>query len=733
MHSLAWTPDNYTFPFVFKACGEISSVRCGASAHALSQVTGFMSNVFVGNALVAMYSRCGSLGDARKVFDEMYVWDVVSWNSIIESYAKLGKPMMALEMFSRMINGFGFRPDDITLVNVLPPCASLGAHSLGKQLHGFAVTSEILQNMFVGNCLVDMYAKCGMMDEGNKVFSNMSVKDVVSWNAMVAGYSQIGRFDDAVRLFEKMQEEKIKMDVVTWSAAISGYAQRGLGYEALGVCRQMLSSGIKPNEVTLISVLSGCASVGTLMHGKEIHCYAIKHPIELRKNSHGDDNMVINQLIDMYAKCKEVDTARAMFDSVSPKERDVVTWTVMIGGYSQHGDANKSLQLFSEMFEQDHQTRPNAFTISCALVACASLAALRIGKQIHAYALRNQQNAIPLFVSNCLIDMYAKCGDIGDARLVFDNMMERNEVTWTSLMTGYGMHGYGEDALEIVNEMRRMGFKLDSVTLLVVLYACSHSGMIDQGVEYFNRMKTDFGVSPGPEHYACLVDLLGRAGRLNAALRLIEEMPMEPPPVVWVALLSCCRIHGKVELGEYAAKKITELASNNDGSYTLLSNLYANARRWKDVARIRSLMRHKGIKKRPGCSWVEGIKGTTTFFVGDKTHPHAKEIYQVLSDHMQRIKDIGYVPETGFALHDVDEEEKDDLLFEHSEKLALAYGILTTPQGAAIRITKNLRVCGDCHTAFTYMSRIIDHEIILRDSSRFHHFKNGMCSCKGYW
>ncbi|XP_010492619.1 PREDICTED: pentatricopeptide repeat-containing protein At5g16860 [Camelina sativa] len=733
MHSLSWTPDNYTFPFVFKACGEINSVRCGVSAHGVSLVTGFMSNVFVGNALVAMYSRCGSLSDARKVFDEMPVWDVVSWNSIIESYAKLGKPKMALELFSKMTNEFGIRPDDITIVNVLPPCASLGARSLGKQLHGFAITSEIIQNMFVGNCLVDMYAKCGMMDEANTVFSDMSVKDVVSWNAMVAGYSQIGRFDDAVRLFEKMQEEKINMDVVTWSAAISGYAQRGLGYEALGVCRQMLSSGIKPNEVTLISVLSGCASVGALMHGKEIHCYAIKYPIDLRKNGHGDDNMVVNQLIDMYARCKKVDVARAMFDSLAPKDRDVVTWTVMIGGYSQHGDANKALKLFSEMFELDYRTRPNAFTISCALVACASLAALRIGKQIHAYALRNQQNAVPLFVSNCLIDMYAKCGAIGDARLVFDNMMERNEVSWTSLMTGYGMHGYGKEALGIFDEMRRIGFKLDGVTLLVVLYACSHSGMVDQGMEYFNRMRTDFGVSPGPEHYACLVDLLGRVGRLDAALSLIEEMPMEPPTVVWVALLSCCRIHGKVELGEYAAKKITELASNNDGSYTLLSNLYANASRWKDVARIRSLMRHNGIKKRPGCSWVEGIKGTTTFFVGDKTHPYTKEIYQVLSDHMQRIKDIGYVPETGFALHDVDDEEKDDLLLEHSEKLALAYGILTTPQGAAIRITKNLRVCGDCHTAFTYMSRIIDHEIILRDSSRFHHFNNGLCSCKGFW
>ncbi|CAN8300220.1 unnamed protein product [Cochlearia groenlandica] len=736
MHSLSWTPDNYTFPFVFKACGEVSSFCFGASAHALSWVTGFISNVFVGNALVAMYARCGLLDDARKVFEEMSVigvCDVVSWNSIIESYAKLGKPKIAIKMFGLMTNEFGFRPDDISLVNVIPPCASLGAHSQGKQLHGFAIRSTIIENMFVGNCLVDMYAKCGMMDEARTVFSNMLVKDVVSWNAMVSAYSQIGKFDDVVKMFEKMKEEKIKMDVVTWSAAISGYAQRGLGHEAMDVCRQMFSSNIKPNEVTLISALSGCASVGALMHGKEIHCYAIKHPLDLCKNGHGDDNMVINQLIDMYSKCKKVDIARAMFDSLSLKERDVVTWTVMVGGYSQHGDANEALKLFTEMFAQDYRTRPNAFTISCALVACASLAALRIGKQIHAYALRNQQNAVPLFVSNCLIDMYAKCGDINDARLVFDNMMERNEVTWTSLMTGYGMHGYGEEALGIFDEMCKLDFKLDGVTLLVVLYACSHSGMIDQGMKYFDRMKNDFGVSPGPEHYACMVDLLGRSGRLDAALRLIEEMPMEPQPIVWVALLSCCRIHGKVELGEYAARKITELASNNDGSYTLLSNLYANARRWKDVARIRSLMRHKGIKKRPGCSWVEGSKGTTTFFVGDKTHPRAKEIYHVLSDHMQRIKDIGYTPETDFALHDVDDEEKGDLLLEHSEKLALAYGILTTPPGAPIRITKNLRVCGDCHTAFTYISRIIDHEIILRDSSRFHHFKKGMCSCKGYW
>ncbi|KHN12612.1 Pentatricopeptide repeat-containing protein [Glycine soja] len=338
-----------------------------------------------------------------------------------------------------------------------------------------------------------------------------------------------------------------------------------------------------------------------------------------------------------------------------------------------------------------------------------------------------------LFVANCLIDMYSKSGDVDTAQIVFDNMPQRNAVSWTSLMTGYGMHGRGEDALRVFDEMRKVPLVPDGITFLVVLYACSHSGMVDHGINFFNRMSKDFGVDPGPEHYACMVDLWGRAGRLGEAMKLINEMPMEPTPVVWVALLSACRLHSNVELGEFAANRLLELESGNDGSYTLLSNIYANARRWKDVARIRYTMKRTGIKKRPGCSWIQGRKGVATFYVGDRSHPQSQQIYETLADLIQRIKAIGYVPQTSFALHDVDDEEKGDLLFEHSEKLALAYGILTLHPRAPIRITKNLRICGDCHSAITYISKIIEHEIILRDSSRFHHFKNGSCSCKGYW
>ncbi|XP_055827839.1 pentatricopeptide repeat-containing protein At5g16860 [Solanum dulcamara] len=738
MLRLDWNPDGYTYPYVLKACGELQSLISGESVHSLILASGLDSNVFVCNGLIAMYGKCGLLGHARQVFDETVVRgtaDVISWNSIVAAYVQKDEDTKVLELFDSMVslNSFELRPDAVSLVNVLPACGSSGAWKRGKQLQGYAIRRCLHEDIFVGNAIVDMYAKCKRLDDANKVFELMEVKDVVSWNALVTGYSQIGRFDEAFGLFERMREVEIDLNVVTWSAVISGYAQRDLGYEALNIFKEMQLSGAEPNVITLVSVLSGCAAVGALRQGKETHCYAIKRMLSLEGSSAEEDLMVINALIDMYAKCKEMKIAQAMFDDIGRRDRNVVTWTVMIGGYAQHGDANDALEFFSAMLKDEYSVIPNAYTISCALVACARLSSLRIGRQIHAYVLRQGYEPTIVFVANCLIDMYAKSGDVDAARLVFDNMKQRNTVSWTSLMTGYGMHGRGEEALQVFNVMRGEGLPIDGVTFLVVLYACSHSGMVEQGMNYFNNMKGDFGVVPGAEHYACMIDILGRAGRLDEAMKLIERMPMEPTSVVWVALLSACRVHKNVDLAEHAAAKLSELESENDGTYTLLSNIYANAKRWKDVARIRSLMKHSGIRKRPGCSWVQAKKETVTFFVGDRCHPMSEKIYALLEDLIHRIKAMGYIPETSFALHDVDDEEKGDLLIEHSEKLALAYGILTSAPGVPIRITKNLRVCGDCHTAMTYISKIIEHEIILRDSSRFHHIKNGSCSCRGFW
>ncbi|PIA34303.1 hypothetical protein AQUCO_03800118v1 [Aquilegia coerulea] len=685
-----------------------------------------------------MYARCGKVEDALKVFDESSqrgVNDVVSWNSIVGAYVQSGEVNRALKMFGRMNSGgFGLQADVVSLVNILPACGSIKAAMLGKQVHCYAFRSCLFEDVFVGNAIVDMYAKCGMMREAKKAFDIMDDKDVVSWNAMVTAYSQSGSFDDMMHLFEEMKEKKIESNVVTWSAVIAGYAQRGLGVEALDVFRRMQLSRAAPNMITLVSLLSACATLGALLVGKETHAHAIRCLMNNR-NDRGEDLTLNNALIDMYAKCGNVSDARIIFQSLSLKEMNVVSWTVMIGGCAQFGDANEAMGLFSQMLHGT--TRPNAYTISCALMACSRLGALRSGKEIHAYVMRNCNGngfeSVMLYVANCLIDMYSKCGNVDAAQIVFDNILNKNDVSWTALMTGYGMHGRGEEALQVFDGMQKAGLVPDEITFLVVLYACSHSGMVERGIKYFNTMQRDYGVAPMSKHYACMVDLLGRAGRLDEVVELIKGMPMKASPIVWVSLLSACRIYANVELGEYAAERLLELDSKYDGTYTLLSNIYANAGRWKDVSRIRLLMRKMGIKKRPGCSWVQGEKGTASFFVGDRSHPQSEQIYELLADLIQRITIIGYVPETSFSLHDVDEEEKKGLLYEHSEKLALAYAILTSTPGAPIRITKNLRFCGDCHNAFIFISMIVDHEIIVRDSSRFHHFRKGTCSCRGYW
>lgn len=741
-------PDHFTLPHILKACGELPSYKCGITFHGLICCNGFESNVFICNALVAMYARCGSLEEASLVFEEITlrgIDDVISWNSIVAAHVKHSNPWTALDMFSKMAmivheKATNERSDIISIVNILPACGSLKALPQTRGIHGNAIRNGTFPDAFVGNALIDTYAKCGSMKDAVKVFNMMEFKDVVSWNSMVTGYSQSGNFEAAFELFKNMRKEKIPLDVVTWTAVIAGYAQRGCGQEALDVFRQMIFSGSEPNCVTIISLLSACASLGACCQGMETHAYSLKNCLLSLDNHFGGDDgndedlMVHNALIDMYSKCRTFKAARLIFDSIPRKERNVVTWTVMIGGYAQYGDSNDALKLFSEMISEPHAVAPNAFTISCILMACAHLSALRMGKQVHAYLVRQHRyEASTYFVANCLIDMYSKCGDVDTARYVFDCMPQRNAISWTSIMTGYGMHGRGNEALDIFDKMQKAGFLPDDISFLVVLYACSHSGMIDRGLDYFDSMSRDYGVAASAEHYASVIDLLARAGRLDKAWSMVKDMPMEPSAVVWVALLSACRVHSNVELAEYALNKLVEMNADNDGAYTLISNIYANAKRWKDVARIRNLMKNSGIKKRPGCSWVQGKKGTASFFVGDRSHPLSHQIYALLERLIDRIKSMGYVPETNFALHDVDDEEKNNLLAEHSEKLALAYGLLTTSPGCPIRITKNLRVCGDCHSAFTYISKIVDHEIIVRDSSRFHHFKDGSCSCGGYW
>ena len=338
-----------------------------------------------------------------------------------------------------------------------------------------------------------------------------------------------------------------------------------------------------------------------------------------------------------------------------------------------------------------------------------------------------------VYVGTSVVDMYSKCGRVEMARKAFRRIKEKNILSWSAMIAGYGMHGHGQEALEVFNEMRGSGLKPNYITFVSVLAACSHAGLLNEGRHWYNAMRKEFGIEPGIEHYGCMVDLLGRARCLDEAYGLIKEMKVKPDAAMWGALLNACRIHKNVELAEIAANRLFELDATHSGCYVLLSNIYAEAGMWKDAERIRVLVKTRGLEKPPAYSSVE-LKGKThLFYVGDKRHPQHKEIYAYLDKLLERMQEAGYAPNTGSVLHDLDEEEKESMLRIHSEKLAVAFALMNSVQGSVIHVIKNLRVCTDCHTAIKIITKLIGREIVVRDIKRFHHFKDGLCSCGDYW
>eukprot|EP01018_Ginkgo_biloba_P030428 Gb_08964 [translate_table: standard] len=586
----------------------------------------------------------------------------------------------------RGINKQSIAVDLDTYAHLLQACANVKFLPEGKQLHAHILISGFQNNVFLGTKLVIMYASCGSFVDARLIFEKVSIRNIFSWNAMIRGYVMHGFSDEALTFYYQMQR-----------------------------------AGMKPDKFTFTFVLKACADLAALQQGKNIHDDIIRSGFEL-------DVFVGSALIDMYAKCGTIDVSHVVFDKMS--QRDVVLWTSLIAGYAQNGLANEALKLFRQMQLAD--VKPNPVTIASILPLCSYPAALQQGKEIHDYIIRNGFES-NVFVGSALIDMYTKCGSIEFARQVFGKMPQRNVVSWNAMIVGYGIHGLGEDALATFDHMQHVGMKPNNITFTGVLSACSHAGLVDEGWKYFHRMNQDYCIRPSMEHYACMVDLLGRAGRLDEAENFVKNMPVEPSAVVWGALLGACRIHCNLELAERVAVRLFELEPENAGNYILLSNIYAESGRWDGVAKVRTMMKDTGVKKRQGCSWIEVKNSVHEFLVGDSLHPQSDEIYAMLETLAAQMEEAGYIPDTSFALHDVDEEEKEDMLCSHSEKLAIAFGLISTCPGTIIRITKNLRVCGDCHHATKFISKIVGREIIVRDATRFHHFKNGLCSCGDYW
>lgn len=431
----------------------------------------------------------------------------------------------------------------------------------------------------------------------------------------------------------------------------------------------------------------------------------------------------------MYTQCSDVDAARRVFDKRT--EPCIVTYNAMITGYARSSRPNEALSLFREL--QASNLKPTDVTILSILTSCALFGALELGKWIHEYVKKNNFDQY-VKVNTALIDMYAKCGSLGDAVCVFENMSVKDTQTWSAMIMAYATHGHGSRAILLFEEMKRVKVLPDEITFLALLYACTHTGLVEEGYGYFYSMTDKYAIIPGIKHYGCMVDLLGRAGRLEEAYKFIDELPIKPTPILWRTLLSACSSKGNVELAKQVILKIFELDDSHGGDYVILSNLCARAGRWEDVNRLRKLMKDKGAVKVPGCSSVEVNNVVHEFFAGEGVQSVSTDVHQALDELVKELKLVGYLPDTSLVVHaDMENEDKEISLRYHSEKLAITFGLLNTPPGTTVRVVKNLRVCGDCHSAAKLISLIFDRQIILRDVQRFHHFNDGKCSCEDYW
>ncbi|CAK9179485.1 unnamed protein product [Ilex paraguariensis] len=531
--------------------------------------------------------------------------NVFAYNAIIAGFTANGLPKLAVEFYWKM-RFTGIMPDKFTFPCVIKACSQVLE---ARMIHGLLVGFGLEFDVFVGSALVHCYLKFGLMEEAKQVFEELPLRDdVVLWNAMINGHVQIGEFDKALAVFRRMGEE-----------------------------------GVIPNKFTVTGILSAFAMTGDFSNGGATHGLVVKMGYDL-------GIAVSNALIAMYGKCKCRWDALEVFGMMAQK--DIFSWNSIIYVHEQCGDHDESLRFFNRMLHAGVQ--PDLVTVTTILPACAHLAALKHGKEIHGYMITNGLSAgdhnddidvDDIHLSNAIMDMYAKCGSMREARLVFDQISYKDVASWNIMIMGSGIHGFGNEALDMFHCMYEADLKPDEVTFVGVLSACSHAGLVSQGRECFAQMQPKYAVVPTIEHYTCMIDMLGRAGQLNEAYELVSTMPIEANPVPWRALLAACQLHGNAALAEVAAHKVCELEPEHCGSYVLISNLYGAAGRYEEVSGVRNAMRQQNVRKTPGCSWVELNDGVHVFVTSDWTHPEAYFIYTGLNSLTARLREHGYVPD----------------------------------------------------------------------------------------
>jgi len=728
-----WVPlDVSTFHFLIHACSSVSAIRQGSEVHGRILKSGFGVNRSLNNNLMGLYSKGGRLKEVHQLFEKFLDRDVISWNTMISCYVRQGMPCEALGLFREMkVNGV--KPDEITMVSLVSACTKLRDLKMGEELHLYVEENELEIRGSLLNCLVDMYIKCGEMEKAQELVAKCKPEiDVVLCTTLVSGYVKSNKIYAARQLFEQMREKNL----ILWTTMISGYVQRHYYPESLELFREMRFENVKPDEVVLVTALSACAHVKDRELGRSIHNLIVKYGMIV-------DGFLGNALIDQYAKCERLDEACKIFEQLPCKS--VVSWNSMLDGFCRSGDIERARAFFNEIPEKDviswntlikcygmfhrygelfklfndmqiSNVEPDKLTLVSLLSSCASVGALNHGIWIHVYIKKNHIE-LDTMLGTALIDMYGKCGRIEKAYELFSEMTEKNVCVWTAMIAAHAMEGQAWKAIDLFLKMEEQAIEPDHVTFIALLSACSHGGLIDEGNKYFNRMTDVYKIVPKIQHYGCMVDLLGRVGKLEEALKLINSMPIEPDVFMWSALMRACGSHQNVDLAEHAFKHLTEIDPLNDAAHVLLANIYAKAGRWDDVSWARKKLYEAGVQKQPGCSLIEQNGVVHEFRAGDFSNPQSVEIYSMLDELEERLP----------------KEELEEASSKHSEKLAIAFGLISSPAGTPIRVVNNQRICGGCHLAMKIISQVYDREIVIRDNYRFHRFRDGYCSCKDYW
>ncbi|XP_027066723.1 pentatricopeptide repeat-containing protein At4g04370-like [Coffea arabica] len=699
-HQVLWTyismlkscvaPDSFTYSSLLKACTALNLQSQGLCFHQHVIVNGFSSDPYIATSLITLYSKLGHISSARKVFDAMPVRDIVPWTAIVGSYSRAGDIDSAFFMYKKM-QYEGIKPSAVTVLNML---SGISESDQLKCLHPSVVKCGLEFNVALINGMLNVYGKCGRVEDARNLFELMNDKDLVSWNSLISVYALVGNMSEILELLDRMRisgmepdqqtftsliptiakEDNIRLgkavhgqilsaglgssahvetalmgmylkqsnvndahrifdtakekDVVMWTTMISGLVQNERADKALEVFRLMLISGVMPSSATLASAIAACAQLVSYKLGTSLHGYIMRQNIAV-------DVPFQNALVTMYAKCGYLDQSFVVFQMM--QERDVVSWNAIVAANAQNGKLREAFCLFNEM--RTALIKPDSVSVVCLLQACASIGAYQQGKWIHTFVIRSCLGPC-IRIDTALVDMYCKCGNLAIARKCFDNMPQHDIVSWSTIIAGYGSHGQGETALEMYSRCLRDGFKPNPTIFLSILYACSHNGLIDQGIRLFESMINDFRIEPEFEHNGCIVDLLCRAGRVEDAYDFYKKMFPEPMADVLGIILDACRTKRKTELADTVAKEISLLKPVDPGKYVQLAHNYASMADWDGVGEAWGQMKSLGLKKVPGWSFIE-LHGTImTFFRGHVCHPQYDDVVLVTNNLSKEIREL---------------------------------------------------------------------------------------------